>query len=117
MTKNMRKVALITGITGQDGSFLAEFLIEDLQPEIKEDKLFLDPTCGSGTFLVILIKKIITIVPSRWHYNSIHLCKAQNSRCKVDYQTSNQVFGSFLHVVYRICRHLHRGHISDTCRN
>ena len=24
----MRKVALITGITGQDGSFLAEFLIE-----------------------------------------------------------------------------------------
>ena len=24
----MNKVALITGITGQDGSFLAEFLIE-----------------------------------------------------------------------------------------
>lgn len=24
----MRKVALITGITGQDGSFLAEFLLE-----------------------------------------------------------------------------------------
>ena len=24
----MRKIALITGITGQDGSFLAEFLIE-----------------------------------------------------------------------------------------
>ena len=24
----MRKVALITGITGQDGSYLAEFLIE-----------------------------------------------------------------------------------------
>ena len=24
----MKKVALITGITGQDGSFLAEFLIE-----------------------------------------------------------------------------------------
>lgn len=39
--------------------WLAEFLIEDLQPEIKEDTLFLDPTCGSGTFLVILIKKII----------------------------------------------------------
>lgn len=40
--------------------WLAEFLIEDLQPEIKEDKLFLDPTCGSGTFLVVLIKKIIS---------------------------------------------------------
>lgn len=39
--------------------WLAEFLIEDLQPEIKEDTLFLDPTCGSGTFLVILIKKIM----------------------------------------------------------
>ena len=24
----MRKVALITGITGQDGSYLAEFLVE-----------------------------------------------------------------------------------------
>ena len=24
----MKKIALITGITGQDGSFLAEFLIE-----------------------------------------------------------------------------------------
>ena len=39
--------------------WLAEFLIEDLQPEIEEDTLFLDPTCGSGTFLVILIKKIL----------------------------------------------------------
>ena len=29
----MRKVALITGITGQDGSFLAEFLLEkDMAP-------------------------------------------------------------------------------------
>lgn len=44
--------------------WLAEFLIEDLQPEIKEDTLFLDPTCGSGTFLVILIKKILN------HYGS-----------------------------------------------
>ena len=26
--KIMKKVALLTGITGQDGSFLAEFLIE-----------------------------------------------------------------------------------------
>lgn len=39
--------------------WLAEFLIEDLQPEIKEGTTFLDPTCGSGTFLVILIKKIL----------------------------------------------------------
>mgnify|MGYP002509284539 CR=1 FL=1 len=28
MNENNKKVALITGITGQDGSFLAEFLLE-----------------------------------------------------------------------------------------
>jgi GDPmannose 4,6-dehydratase len=28
MTKEDRKVTLITGITGQDGSYLAEFLLE-----------------------------------------------------------------------------------------
>lgn len=28
MTNNNRKVALITGVTGQDGSFLAEFLLK-----------------------------------------------------------------------------------------
>ena len=28
MNNNMKKTALITGVTGQDGSFLAEFLIE-----------------------------------------------------------------------------------------
>ena len=39
--------------------WLAEFLLEDLQPQMKENILFLDPTCGSGTFLVMLIKKII----------------------------------------------------------
>lgn len=39
--------------------WLAEFLLEDLQPQIKEETLFLDPTCGSGTFLVMLIKMII----------------------------------------------------------
>ena len=27
MNKNKNKVALITGITGQDGSYLAEFLL------------------------------------------------------------------------------------------
>ena len=32
---NMGKIALITGITGQDGSFLAEFLIEN-KSQIKE---------------------------------------------------------------------------------
>lgn len=44
--------------------WLAEFLIEDLHPQIKEDTLFLDPTCGSGTFLVMLIKKIINCYSS-----------------------------------------------------
>ena len=28
MSKKINKVALITGITGQDGSYLAEFLLE-----------------------------------------------------------------------------------------
>jgi GDPmannose 4,6-dehydratase len=28
MSEEVRKVALITGITGQDGSYLAEFLLE-----------------------------------------------------------------------------------------
>ena len=28
MNENNQKVALITGITGQDGSYLAEFLLE-----------------------------------------------------------------------------------------
>lgn len=39
--------------------WLAEFLLEDLKPEISPDKTFLDPTCGSGTFIVLLIKKFI----------------------------------------------------------
>lgn len=43
--------------------WLAEFLIEDLQPQM-EGTLFLDPTCGSGTFLVMLIKKKMS------HYGS-----------------------------------------------
>ncbi|MDE6184761.1 MAG: N-6 DNA methylase, partial [Lachnospiraceae bacterium] len=39
--------------------WLAEFLIEDIESSINVDSVFLDPTCGSGTFLVILIKKIM----------------------------------------------------------
>lgn len=39
--------------------WLAGFLLEELQPQMKEETLFLDPTCGSGTFLVMLIKKIM----------------------------------------------------------
>ena len=39
------KVALITGITGQDGSYLAELLLEKgyMVHGIKEDLLFLIP--------------------------------------------------------------------------
>lgn len=44
--------------------WLAEFLIEDLQPEM-EETLFLDPTCGSGTFLVMLVKRKISYYDSR----------------------------------------------------
>ncbi|VYS91371.1 GDP-mannose 4,6-dehydratase [Bacteroides intestinalis] len=35
----MRKKALITGITGQDGSFLAEFLIEKSGTVAKKSKV------------------------------------------------------------------------------
>ncbi len=37
----MKKVALITGITGQDGSYLAEFLLKKIIKflELKEDRL------------------------------------------------------------------------------
>lgn len=41
--------------------WLAEFLVEDAVTSINEDSVFLDPTCGSGTFLVILIKKIMNL--------------------------------------------------------
>lgn len=44
--------------------WLAEFLLEELHPQMKEETVFLDPTCGSGTFLVMLIKKIMN------HYGS-----------------------------------------------
>ena len=46
----MRKVALITGITGQDGSFLAEFLLEkgyDVHGTIRR---FPSSLCGSRGF-------------------------------------------------------------------
>lgn len=41
--------------------WLAEFLVEDAVTSINKDSVFLDPTCGSGTFLVILIKKLINL--------------------------------------------------------
>lgn len=41
--------------------WLAEFLVEDAVTSINGDSVFLDPTCGSGTFLVILIKKLINL--------------------------------------------------------
>ena len=42
MIMNKKKVALITGITGQDGSYLAEFLLEKgyIVHGIKEVELF-----------------------------------------------------------------------------
>lgn len=38
--------------------WLAEFLINELKIDFSSDNRFLDPTCGSGTFLSILIEKI-----------------------------------------------------------
>ncbi|OQB41357.1 MAG: N-6 DNA Methylase [candidate division CPR1 bacterium ADurb.Bin160] len=38
--------------------WLAEFLIEKLNVDFSKDNRFLDPTCGSGTFLSIAIDKI-----------------------------------------------------------
>ena len=46
----MSKHALITGITGQDGSFLAEFLIEkgyEVHGILRRSSSFL---CGYGSF-------------------------------------------------------------------
>lgn len=39
--------------------WLADFTIKSLNPEISAEKSFLDPTCGSGTFVILLIKKYI----------------------------------------------------------
>jgi len=69
LLKNLYYELLPTTLRKNLGEFytpdwLAEFLIEDLQPQM-EDTLFLDPTCGSGTFLVMLIKKKISYYGSR----------------------------------------------------
>ena len=39
--------------------WLAEFLIEKMKIDFCSKKLVLDPTCGSGTFIVLLIKRYI----------------------------------------------------------
>ena len=39
--------------------WLAQFLIEKMNIDFSSDKVILDPTCGSGTFIVLLIKKYI----------------------------------------------------------
>lgn len=39
--------------------WLAEFLIDKMNIEFNTNKVILDPTCGSGTFIVLLIKKYI----------------------------------------------------------
>lgn len=39
--------------------WLAEFLIEKMHINFSSNKVILDPTCGSGTFIVLLIKKYI----------------------------------------------------------
>ena len=38
----MSKVALITGVTGQDGSYLAEFLLEKMKAEIENTRHYLE---------------------------------------------------------------------------
>lgn len=39
--------------------WLAEFLISDVKMDFSPQKSILDPTCGSGTFIVLLIKKFV----------------------------------------------------------
>lgn len=39
--------------------WLAEFLINEMNLKLDGEKIVLDPTCGSGTFIVLLIKKFI----------------------------------------------------------
>lgn len=40
--------------------WLAEFLINEMNIDFTSDKSILDPTCGSGTFIVLLIKNYIS---------------------------------------------------------
>jgi len=39
--------------------WLADFTIQTINPQFLPDKMFLDPTCGSGTFIIMLIKRFI----------------------------------------------------------
>lgn len=39
--------------------WLAEFLLNKMNIDFSANKTFLDPTCGSGTFIVLMIKKYI----------------------------------------------------------
>jgi len=52
MTNSKQKVALITGVTGQDGSYLAEFLLE---------KGYMVMASSAGPPLLILSESIIYI--------------------------------------------------------
>lgn len=70
LLKNLYYELLPTVLRKNLGEFytpdwLAEFLVEDTNPVINTDKAFLDPTCGSGTFLVILVKKFINYLGKR----------------------------------------------------
>ena len=38
--------------------WLAEFLINEMNIDYSKNQSFLDPNCGSGTFIVLLIKKL-----------------------------------------------------------
>ena len=49
--------------------WLAEFLIDKMNIDFSDEKVILDPTCGSGTFIVLLIKRYIN--------NNINLDKQQ----------------------------------------
>lgn len=40
--------------------WLADFLIDKMNIDFKSKQVILDPTCGSGTFIVLLIKRYIT---------------------------------------------------------
>ena len=64
---NIKKVALITGITGQDGSYLAEFLLEkgyivhgikrraSLLNTSRVDHLYQDPHITNRDFFYIMV--------------------------------------------------------------
>ena len=49
--------------------WLAEYVLDEIGYDGNPDKRLLDPACGSGTFLVMAIKRVM-----KWYNDNIHTC-------------------------------------------